>query len=79
MTPERALLNAVPASYAVVSDVEGPPVDGERALLGRSASVASYGLPLATRWQEEALAVDGERALRGIVTQKTRRRLTLAQ
>ena len=75
-TPERALLNAVPAPYTVANDVAQPPVDGERALLGGSAS---EGFRVVAQWQEELPAVDGDRALRGILPQTTRGRLTLAR
>jgi len=78
ITPERALLNAVPAAYRVVSDIETPAVDGERALLGHSASGAHDVASLATRSEVEPPAIDGDRALRGIVVRSTNRRLTLA-
>src|SRR5262245_45369181 len=78
ITPERALLNVVPAPYSVVVALERLPIDGARALLGRSPVGVADALPVATGWQEESPAIDGERALRGIVPQSARRPLTLA-
>ena len=80
VSPERALLNVAPLPYAVVVQPESsvPPVDGERALLARTASASSAVLGVATRWLEEPPAITAERALLGTVTQSPRRRLTLA-
>jgi hypothetical protein len=78
VTPERALLNAVPAAYRVVSDIETAAVDGEQALLGHSASGGHDVPSLATQSEVESPAVDGDRALRAIVVHSTKRRLTLA-
>jgi hypothetical protein len=78
VTPERALLNAVPAAYRVVSDTEAPAIDGEQALLGHSANGGHDVPSLATQSEVESPAVDGDRALRAIVVHSTKRRLTLA-
>jgi len=78
ITPERALLNAVPARHQVASNSEGPLVDGEQALLGKSAIPLSDGATVATRSQVQSPAINGERALLGIQTQSARRPLTLA-
>jgi hypothetical protein len=78
ITPERALLNAGPTRYPVASDAERLVVDGEQALLGKSAIPLSDGGTLATQSQLESGAINGERALLGIQTQSARRPLTLA-
>ncbi len=79
INPEGALLNPTPAvSYRFVSDTPGPwrTIDGDRALLGRSAGVS--GAPsFATQSHRDVLVVDGEQALLGYVG-PSRRRLTLA-
>ena len=76
ITPERALLNVLPAPYQVATDVAQPPVDGQRALLGHSAA---DGFRVVAQWQEELPAVNGDWALRGTLPQTARRRLTLAR
>lgn len=80
---ERALLNVVRESFpgpesSPVAEPLLAAVDGDRALLGRSATGGAHAQRVATGRQEEAAFVDGERALLGTVTQSARRRLTLA-
>ena len=79
ISPERALLNPIPAAgYGVVAGTESPfAIDGERALLNQSIAV-SGAAGLATRSPGEARAVDGEQALLGGGPSAQRRRLTLA-
>ncbi len=78
ISPERALLNAIPAAgYGMVAVTESPSaIDGDRALLNQSI-VVSGAANLATGSSGEAGAVDGEQALLGGVA-SVRRRLTLA-
>jgi hypothetical protein len=64
-SPERALLNVIPVGYRLVgAGVESIPLDGDRALLGRTAAT-TWGSPSrGTESREAAFLVDGERALR---------------
>ena len=78
-SPERALLNSVPGAFRVVvvgNEPPSPTIDGNRALLGRSASVTDTPI-FATRSHGDVLVVDGEQALLGHVGPAARRRLTL--
>jgi hypothetical protein len=76
-SPERALLNSIPVSFGIAVGSESPTaIDGDRALLGRSAAV--LGAPsLASRFHADALVVNGEQALLGQVSPSARGRLTM--
>jgi hypothetical protein len=78
ISPERALLNAIPAAYRVVvlgDESTTPRIDGEQALLGRRVGDAA---PSLASWSPGAAEiVSGEQALLGRSVPSAQRRLTL--
>ena len=77
VTPQRALLNHVPVPYQVeIVDARTTsiPIDGERALLGRSGTEFTAAIDTAVQYAG-ASVINGERALLGRVVPSGRRGL----
>jgi len=82
ISPERALLNMIPATYKVVvlgNDAVTPVIDGDRALLGHSMPGTSIESRTAVRSEGGNPTITGERALLGYVAPTRDWRITLAR